>query len=97
MNTSKTKKTRTFKINFATFIVAARTNMGITQTELAKRLHVTRSFVCDLEKGRLSVSPKLAMKIAKLAGLSEQVAVTLCLQDILERAEISYKVELKAA
>ena len=56
-----------------------------------------RSFVCYIEKGRQSICPRLAAQIAKLAGLSEQVAVTLCLQDILERAAIKYKVELRAA
>ena len=75
-------------VTFGMYLRVARTTLGITQTEMAKKLNITRSAVCEIEKGRHFVSPKLALKIAKVAKLSETQAVRLCLQDQLNRNQI---------
>ena len=71
---------------FGTFLRAARTSLNLTQKEMGKKFNVSRSFICDIEKNRQLVSPKLAIKIAKKAKLSEKLAVKLCLQDQLDLA-----------
>tara|TARA_B100001248_G_scaffold262722_1_gene261580 strand:- start:19308 stop:19616 length:309 start_codon:yes stop_codon:yes gene_type:complete len=85
-------------LTFGTFLRSARTAMGLTQAEMAVKLgkEFSKSIICDIEKGRQLVSPKLAVKIAKKAGLSEQLAVKLCLQDQLNKAKIKMKVEVAA-
>lgn len=82
---------------FGSFLCAARTSMDVTQEEMGKILGVSKSVICDIEKGRQMVSPQLAYKIAKKAGLSTKLAVQLCLQDQLRLSNIDMKVELKAA
>ena len=42
-----------------------REKAGISQTELAKRLHVTNDYLCMIENNRRSPSLKLAMSMAK--------------------------------
>ena len=81
---------------FGSFLRAARTAMDATQTEMGKILGVSKSVICDIEKGRQIVSPELAYKIAHKAGLSTILAVKLCLQDQLRLSKIKMKVELKA-
>lgn len=85
------------KATFGTFLRAARTSLGVTQSQMGKILGVAKSVVCDLEKGRQKPSPVLASKIAKKAGLSEALAVQLCLQDQLRAANIKLRVDLKHA
>ena len=83
-------------INFGMFLVAARTAMDVTQAEMARQLGISRGTLCDIEKGRQLVSPALALKIAKKAGLSTTIAVKTCLQDQLNKAKIKMKVNLSA-
>ena len=78
-------------------MVAARTSMDLTQAQMGKLFGVSKTMVCDIEKGRQSVSPKLAYKIARKAQLSEQLAVMLCLQDQLNRAKIKMTVSVEKA
>ncbi|MFI5304457.1 MAG: helix-turn-helix transcriptional regulator [Nitrospiria bacterium] len=84
-------------MTFGKFLVSVRLNMDMSQTELAKRLKVTRSRICDIEKGRILVSPGFAGKIAKLGGFPEKLAIKYCLQDQLRKANIKYDVNLDAA
>ena len=84
------------KMTFGMFLRAARTAMGQTQVEMAKSLGISKGTLCDIEKGRQLVSPELAAKIAKKAGLSQKIAVQTCLQDQLRKANIKLKVDLSA-
>ena len=84
-------------LTFGSFLRATRTSMGLTQPQMATKLGVSKSVVCDIEKGRQLVSPKLAVSIAKKAKLSEKLAVKLCLQDQLNKAKIKMKVEVEVA
>lgn len=81
-------------MTFATFLTAARLSLDITQAELARRLDVSRSMICDIEKGRVLVSPSLAVKIAKMAGFPSKFAVKYCLQDMLRRAKIKMQIDV---
>ena len=83
-------------LTFGIFLRAARTAMDLSQAEMARQLGISRGTLCDIEKGRQLVSPALAIKIAKKAGLSPTVAVKACLQDQLNKAKIKMKVDLSA-
>ena len=97
MSTKKCAKTLLEKnvgpVTFGMFLRVARDNLEMTQAEMAKELGVTRSAICEIEKGRHLVSPKLAVEIAKKAKLSQKQAVRLCLQDRLNRDKINLVID----
>ena len=84
-------------ITFGTFLTAVRAMYDFSQSDLARKLKVRRSMICDIEKGRVLVSPTLAVRIARIGGFPESLAVQYCLQDQLRKARIDYKVTLLAA
>lgn len=81
-------------MTFGAFLHSARLSMDLAQAELARRLKISRSMICDIEKGRLLVSPALAAKIAKMAGFPIQFAVKYCLQDQLRKAKIKMQISV---
>ena len=84
-------------MTFGSFLTAVRTNLDMSQSDLARKLKVSRSMVCDIEKGRVQVSPALAVRIARIGHFPEQMAVKYCLQDQLRRAKIKMAVSVDAA
>ena len=69
----------------------------LTLDECAKKLGVSRSHLCDVEKGRKTVSPERAAKWARVLRYPESVLVRLALQAELDAAGLKYKVEIEAA
>jgi len=69
----------------------------ISQSEFARRLGVSRSHLCDVEKGRKVVSPERAVAWAKILGFPPTVFVKLALQEQLDRAGVKMNVEVEAA
>jgi len=69
----------------------------ISQSEFARRLGVSRSHLCDVEKGRKVVSPERAVAWAKILGFPPTVFVKLALQEQLDRAGVKMHVEVEAA
>lgn len=65
-----------------------RHSMSISEADLACKRKVSRSMICDIEKGRVLVSPALAMKIARIGKFPEDMAIKYCLEDQLKKAEI---------
>ncbi len=60
------------------------------------RADSTRSHLCDIEKGRKLVSPKLAAKYANNLGHSERQFVRLALQDQVAKAGLRFEVKIEA-
>ena len=83
-------------ISFGGFLRGARTSKDLSQVEMAKLLGISRSTLCDLEKGRHLASPALAVHIAKTCGLSEKIAVKAALQDQLTKAHIKMNIAITA-
>jgi len=69
----------------------------ISQSEFARRLGVSRSHLCDVEKGRKLVSPERAAAWAKILGFPSTVFVKLVLQEQLDRAGVKMSVQVEAA
>ncbi len=84
-------------LSFGMFLRIARTSLDLTQSEMAFILDISKSNLCDIEKGRQLVSPEFAKKVAKKAGLSQELAVQACLQDQLKKAKLKYQVSLSAS
>jgi transcriptional regulator with XRE-family HTH domain len=68
-----------------------------TLEQTARKLSVSRSHLCDVEKGRKTVSPERAAHWAKILGYSESQFVRLAIQANLDASGLRYRVELKAA
>ncbi|MBW2719194.1 MAG: helix-turn-helix transcriptional regulator [Deltaproteobacteria bacterium] len=69
----------------------------ISQAEFARRLGVSRSHLCDVEKGRKVVSAERAAAWAKILGFPPTVFVKLALQEQLDRAGVKMSVQVEAA
>jgi len=106
MNTKGRQKTKAARLleelaggplTLGRYICSIREGEEMSQVEFAKKLGVSRSHLCDIEKGRKSVSPTKAASIARALGYSEKQFVELALQATMERAGLAYKVKIEAA
>ncbi len=80
---------------FGGFLRSARTMKDMTQAEMGAFLGISKSNLCDIEKGRQGVSIELAAQFAKKCGLSEVMAVEYAIQDSLQRAGLKMRVQVK--
>lgn len=80
---------------FGGFLRSARTLQELSQSDMAKLLEISKSTLCDIEKGRQNVSIELAAKIARKSGLSEVLAVECAIQDSIKRAGLKMNVKVR--
>jgi plasmid maintenance system antidote protein VapI len=104
MTTKKKSKTIIFleklagrPLTLGRLIESIRLGEEMSQAAFAKKLHISPSHLCDIEKGRKVVSPERASKFAKILGMSEEQFVRLSLQQIIDLSGLKMKVEVKAA
>jgi transcriptional regulator with XRE-family HTH domain len=76
---------------------AARKCEELSQASCAEKLGVSKSHLCDVEKGRKTVSPERAAAWARLLGYPESTFVRLAIQGGLDAAGLKYKVDIEAA
>ena len=84
-------------LTLARAIETVRKSEELSQDACAKKLGVSKSHRCDVEKGRKTVSPERAAKWARVLGYPESVLVRLAIQAELDAAGLKYKVEINAA
>jgi transcriptional regulator with XRE-family HTH domain len=78
-------------------IEAIRLGDEISQQTFAKKLGISPSHLCDIEKQRKVVSPERAVKFARILKYSEQQFLRLALQGMLDQAGIPFTVEIKTS
>jgi antitoxin HigA-1 len=78
-------------------IESVRRSLVMSQDDCASKLGISKSHLCDVEKGRKTVSPERAAKWAHLLGYPESVFVRLAIQNELDAAGLKYKVQIAAA
>ncbi|MFT3741616.1 MAG: helix-turn-helix transcriptional regulator [Gammaproteobacteria bacterium] len=78
-------------------IRAIRLGEDIKQSDFAKMIHVTQSYLSDLENDRKEVSPQKAAEIARILGYSEKQFIRLAVQDGLRRKGFHYEIEVRDA
>ena len=62
---------------------------GLTQQQLAERVHVSARTIISIEKGQYSPSLMLAYRMARVCGVTvEQLC---CLEENLQREEVQYE------
>lgn len=74
-------------LTLSALLYAIRLGEEMSQTEFALRLGISKSHICDIEKGRKHVSPMRAMQFARILGHSEEQFVRLALQDIVNQLD----------
>ena len=81
-------------LTFAVHMRCLRDSKGLSQVAMAKFLGMSKSALCDIEKGRQLVSPALAAKIAKKCKHSVKHAVSISLRDQLRKAKLDFEVHI---
>lgn len=99
MNTRKyLEKLAGGPLTFGDLIASIRKGEDLSQVDFASDyLGISKSQLCDIEKGRKSVSAAKAAEYAEALGYSPELFVKLALQDELKRAGLRLKVEIKAS
>ncbi len=69
----------------------------MSQAAFARKLGVSPSHLCDIEKGRKVVSPERAARFARTLGRSPEQFVRLSLQEMVDEAGLKMKVDVAAA
>lgn len=85
------------QLTLGDLLVAIREGEGKTQAALADRLEVSRSHLCDIEKGRKTVSPARAARFAEILGFGQAQFVRLALQGQVEVSGLSLEVHVEGA
>jgi antitoxin HigA-1 len=84
-------------LTFSNLIEPIRLADEISQSEFAIKLGISKSHLCDIEKGRKAVSPARAAKFAKILKYSEEQFVSLALQYQVTKAGLNLKIDVKRA
>jgi len=103
MATNKSKATRILEdlaggaLTVGRYVRSIREGEEMNQVEFSKKLGISKSHLCDIEKGRKPVSASKAAEMARVLGYSEKQFVQLALQDAMERAGLEFTVRVEAA
>jgi len=84
-------------LSLGKFLQSIRLGEEMSQVEFADQLGISKSHLCDIEKGRKLLSPERAAVFAKILKYSPEQFVRLALQDQLEKAGLKFKVQIEAA
>lgn len=68
----------------------------ISQINFAKKLQISPSHLCDIEKGRKVVGPERAARFAKILNRSKEQFVRLAFQELLDDAGLKMVVDVHA-
>ena len=106
MSTRKLKKSPAMKLleeayggplTLGGLLQAIREGEEMSQELFARTLGISRSHLCDIEKGRKVVSISRAARFAKSLGYSETQFVRLAVQGQVKDAGLKLKVKIEAA
>ncbi len=84
-------------VTFGEAVESLRVRDEWSQVEFAKKLGLSRQYLCDVEKGRRLVSPEQAARFARAFGHPAQVLVQLALQDAVSAGGLKLRVAVEAA
>src|SRR5690348_11140993 len=82
--------------SFGSFVRGIRECDEISQTELARRMHVSRQFINAIEKDKAKISLEMAIKIARVLGYPYEAFVEIYLNDLLRKSGINKIVHLES-
>lgn len=89
------KLTQGKKLSLREFLQSIRLADEISLKAFAKTLGISASHLCDIEKGRKSVSLSRAIEFAEKLGHSKDQFVRLAIQDLIDEAGLSYSLHVQ--
>jgi plasmid maintenance system antidote protein VapI len=84
-------------LTFGAAVEALCVGDDLSPAAFARKLGISRQYLCDVENGRRSVSPDQAARFAKAFGHPPNVLVRLALQDAVRASGLKLKVSVDAA
>ena len=84
-------------LSLGKFLQSIRLGEEMSQVDFSEQLGISKSHLCDIEKGRKLVSPERAAIYAKILKYSPEQFVRLALQDQVEKAGLKFNVKIDAA
>ena len=97
LSIKKLEKMRGGPLTFGRMIESIRKADEMSQVELASLMKISKAHLCDIEKGRRSVSLSRAADFAEILDYSPIVFVSILIEDMVREAGLAVKVSLKAA
>ena len=85
------------KLCLGGLLLAIRQGEEMSQVQFAKKLGISKQYLCDIENVRRFISPKAAYVFAKKLGYSSEQFVRLCLQEMMDRDEMNFTISVKVA
>ena len=82
-------------LTLSKLIYAIRMGEEKSQATFAKELKISRSHLCDIEKGRKHLSPLRAEEFARLLGYSESQFIRLSLEKEISSLKGKYKISIE--
>jgi transcriptional regulator with XRE-family HTH domain len=82
------------KLTIGLLLWAIRESDEISQVDFAKRLNISRQYLCDLERGRRIISTKTAARFANVLGYSPAQLIRLAIQDELNKNGLHFDVDI---
>ena len=84
-------------LTLGSHIESIRLGEEMPQTAFARKLGISPSHLCDIEKGRKVVSAERAARFARILGRSPEQFVRLSLQELVDEAGLKMRVNIIAA
>lgn len=84
-------------LGFGELLYSLRITDEISQAQLARKLSVSRGYICDIEKGRKTAPVNLVVKIANAMGYSKEAMIQQLFNDQLRAANLQLRVKISAA
>ena len=103
MTTKKSAATRFLEdlaggpLTLGRYLRSIREGEEMSQVDFAEKLGISKSHLCDIEKGRKPVGPAKAAAMARILGYSARQFVQLAMQDAMARAGLRYRIKVEAA
>lgn len=84
-------------VSFGDLLKAIRLSLELTQVQMAKKLKISRQELCDIEKGRKTVSVDRAVFFAKKLKHSDKLFAKYVIEDQLRKSGLNLKVHFDEA
>ena len=82
-------------LTFGEAVEALRLRDGFSQVAFAKKMGISKQYLCDVEKGRRYVSPEQAVRFSKAFGHAPSLFVRLALQDSVTASGLNFIVHVE--
>ena len=82
-------------VSFPMVIRSCRECDEISQSDFAEKLGISRAQLCDIEKGRRTVSLSKVAEFAKILGYPPELWIQLAIQDSLNKNKLQFQVSVE--